>query len=87
MDYLGMREGQVISVRVYLQVRKSAPITIEIDVNLLVNIQPSRFHLSLNIVVIFQQLQKLPIEPFFADTVPDGTLDCESSSSYNLDQV
>ena len=37
--------------------------------------------------VIFQQLQKLPIEPFFASTVPDGTQDCESSPTYNLDQA
>ena len=36
---------------------------------------------------MLQQLQKLPIDEFFAKTVPEGTQDCESSPVYNLDQV
>ena len=36
---------------------------------------------------MLQQLQKLPIDEFFAKTVPEGTQDCEPSPVYNLDQV
>ena len=35
----------------------------------------------------FQQFQKLPLDDFYRKTVPNGTLDCNDDSDYNLDTV